>query len=156
MVTLAVYLLHGCSTQAHGCSSALDVSVYDHVTTTPQIFQVSTAMGFGFRCGFLGLLHMEIVQERLEREYDLDLIITAPTVVYKCAKTDGTEIIVDNPSKLPDAAYRDSISEPFCRCAQLALMSSCRSAEGGAAVVEGVCVGQTDHYPARHGAQRAW
>ena len=72
-------------------------------------------MGFGFRCGFLGLLHMEIVQERLEREYDLDLIITAPTVVYKCMMTDGEEVTVDNPCNLPDAARRESISEPYVR-----------------------------------------
>ena len=72
-------------------------------------------MGFGFRCGFLGLLHMEIVQERLEREYDLDLIITAPTVVYKCMLNDGEEIIVDNPCNLPDGAVREYISEPYVR-----------------------------------------
>lgn len=72
-------------------------------------------MGFGFRCGFLGLLHMEIVQERLEREYNLELIITAPTVVYKCTTTDGKEHIVDNPAKLPDASVREDISEPYCR-----------------------------------------
>eukprot|EP00889_Picochlorum_renovo_P003052 jgi/Picre1/30082/NNA_005453.t1 len=65
--------------------------------------EVSSAMGFGFRCGFLGLLHMEIVQERLEREYDLDLITTAPTVVFKCETTDHEEHIVDCPSKLPEA-----------------------------------------------------
>ena len=72
-------------------------------------------MGFGFRCGFLGLLHMEIVQERLEREYDLDLIITAPTVVYRCQRADGTEINVDNPCNLPDK--HDNLQEPYCRCA---------------------------------------
>ena len=77
--------------------------------------QVSSAMGFGFRCGFLGLLHMEIVQERLEREYDLDLIITAPTVVYKCMMTDGEEVTVDNPCNLPDAARREYITEPYVR-----------------------------------------
>lgn len=74
-------------------------------------------MGFGFRCGFLGLLHMEIVQERLEREYDLDLIITAPTVVYRAMLTSGEEVIVDNPCLLPDAAKRDYISEPYVRSA---------------------------------------
>lgn len=74
-------------------------------------------MGFGFRCGFLGLLHMEIVQERLEREYDLDLIITAPTVVYKAMLTDGEEVTVDNPCLLPDAARREYISEPYVRSA---------------------------------------
>ena len=64
----------------------------------------SEAMGFGFRCGFLGMLHMEIVQERLEREYDLDLITTAPTVIYEILKTDGTIMMLDNPSKLPVVA----------------------------------------------------
>jgi len=77
--------------------------------------EVSSAMGFGFRCGFLGLLHMEIVQERLEREYNLDLIITAPTVVFKCVTNDGKEHIVDCPSKLPDPNQRDHISEPYVR-----------------------------------------
>ncbi|KAL4448946.1 hypothetical protein ABPG77_007663 [Micractinium sp. CCAP 211/92] len=77
--------------------------------------EVSSAMGFGFRCGFLGLLHMEIVQERLEREYDLDLITTAPTVVFKAVTTGGQEIIVDCPSKLPEANKLDSISEPYVR-----------------------------------------
>ncbi|PSC73136.1 Elongation factor 4 [Micractinium conductrix] len=77
--------------------------------------EVSSAMGFGFRCGFLGLLHMEIVQERLEREYDLDLITTAPTVVFKAIKNNGEEIIVDCPSKLPEANRLNSISEPYVR-----------------------------------------
>ena len=72
-------------------------------------------MGFGFRCGFLGLLHMEIVQERLEREYDLDLIITAPTVVYTCGLDDGEEVTVDNPCNLPDAARPAYISEPYVK-----------------------------------------
>ena len=77
--------------------------------------EVSSAMGFGFRCGFLGLLHMEIVQERLEREYNLELITTAPTVVFKCVTVDGVEHIVDCPSKLPDAALREEVSEPYVR-----------------------------------------
>lgn len=77
--------------------------------------EVSSAMGFGFRCGFLGLLHMEIVQERLEREYDLDLITTAPTVVFKAVATDGTETVVDCPSKLPPGNRLASISEPYVR-----------------------------------------
>ena len=75
----------------------------------------SVAMGSGFRCGFLGLLHMEIVQERLEREYDLDLIITAPTVVYKCTTLDHQELIVSNPNDLPEPQKRRSLLEPFCR-----------------------------------------
>src|SRR5690606_12088294 len=64
--------------------------------------EVSDALGFGFRCGFLGMLHMEIIQERLEREYDLDLITTAPTVVYEVVKPNGDIVLVDNPSKMPD------------------------------------------------------
>ena len=75
----------------------------------------SEAMGFGFRCGFLGMLHMEIVQERLEREYDLNLISTAPTVVYEVLKTDGTILSLDNPSKLPPVNQTEEIREPIIR-----------------------------------------
>ncbi len=75
----------------------------------------SEAMGFGFRCGFLGMLHMEIVQERLEREYDLNLISTAPTVVYEVLKTDGSVISLDNPSKLPPSNYVQEVREPIIR-----------------------------------------
>ena len=75
--------------------------------------ETSTALGFGFRCGFLGMLHMEIVQERLEREYDLDLITTAPTVVYELLGSDGSVIYIDNPSKLPPAARIEEIREPI-------------------------------------------
>ncbi|MFK0570507.1 translation elongation factor 4 [Endozoicomonas sp.] len=75
----------------------------------------SDALGFGFRCGFLGMLHMEIVQERLEREYDLDLITTAPTVIYQCQMKNGSVVDVDNPSRLPDPAGIDEILEPVCR-----------------------------------------
>ena len=75
--------------------------------------EVSQALGFGFRCGFLGLLHMEIVQERLEREYDMDLITTAPTVVYEVLMKDGTLLEVENPSKLPDLAKIEEIREPI-------------------------------------------
>ncbi len=75
----------------------------------------SDALGFGFRCGFLGMLHMEIVQERLEREYDLDLIVTAPSVIYKVNMIDGSEVMVDNPATLPDPQKRESIEEPYVR-----------------------------------------
>ena len=75
--------------------------------------EVSQALGFGFRCGFLGLLHLEIVQERLEREFDMDLITTAPTVVYELLLKDGTVIEVENPSKLPDPSKIEEIREPI-------------------------------------------
>jgi GTP-binding protein LepA len=75
--------------------------------------EVSQALGFGFRCGFLGLLHMEIVQERLEREFDMDLITTAPTVVYEVELSDHTKVIVDNPSKMPEPSKIETIFEPM-------------------------------------------
>ncbi|HJV72891.1 MAG TPA: translation elongation factor 4 [Noviherbaspirillum sp.] len=75
--------------------------------------EVSQALGFGFRCGFLGLLHMEIVQERLEREFDMDLITTAPTVIYEVVQRDGTILMVDNPSKMPDPSKIEEIREPI-------------------------------------------
>jgi GTP-binding protein LepA len=75
--------------------------------------EVSQALGFGFRCGFLGLLHMDIVQERLEREFDMDLITTAPTVVYEVLMRDGTLLQVENPSKMPDPAKIEEIREPI-------------------------------------------
>ncbi len=75
--------------------------------------EVSQALGFGFRCGFLGLLHMDIVQERLEREYDMDLITTAPSVVYEVLLRDGTVVSVENPSKMPDPARIEEIREPI-------------------------------------------
>jgi GTP-binding protein LepA len=75
----------------------------------------SEALGFGFRCGFLGLLHMEIIQERLEREHNLDLITTAPSVVYHVTKTNGDMVIVDNPAKLPPIMNIDKIEEPFVK-----------------------------------------
>ena len=75
--------------------------------------EVSTALGFGFRCGFLGLLHMDIVQERLEREYDLDLITSAPTVIYEVLLTDGSVVNVDNPTKLPPQDRIAELREPI-------------------------------------------
>ena len=75
--------------------------------------ETSQALGFGFRCGFLGLLHMEIVQERLEREYDLDLVTTAPTVIYEIERRDGEVLKVDNPADLPDPSVTEEIREPI-------------------------------------------
>ena len=75
--------------------------------------EVSQALGFGFRCGFLGLLHMDVVQERLEREYDMDLITTAPTVIYQVVQRDGTTLSIENPAKLPDLSRVEDILEPI-------------------------------------------
>ncbi|HOB64525.1 MAG TPA: translation elongation factor 4, partial [Clostridia bacterium] len=75
----------------------------------------SGALGFGFRCGFLGLLHMEIIEERLEREFDLDLVTTAPSVSYKVYKTNGEMVVVENPSKLPSPALIEKIEEPMVK-----------------------------------------
>ncbi|MEL6246669.1 MAG: translation elongation factor 4 [Cyanobacteria bacterium J06627_15] len=77
--------------------------------------ETSSAMGFGFRCGFLGLLHMEIVQERLEREYNLELITTAPSVIYRVTTISGEVLYIDNPAELPDPQERESIEEPYVR-----------------------------------------
>ena len=77
--------------------------------------ETSVALGFGFRCGFLGLLHMDVVQERLEREYHLQLITTAPSVIYHVHKTDGTMVPVDNPAKLPPTQKIDFIEEPYVK-----------------------------------------
>lgn len=77
--------------------------------------ETSSALGFGFRCGFLGMLHMEIAQERLEREYDLSIVTTAPSVIYKVYKTDGEVVEIDNPANLPPAQVRDYIEEPYVK-----------------------------------------
>lgn len=77
--------------------------------------ETSQALGFGFRCGFLGLLHMDVIEERLEREFDLDLIATAPSVVYRCYLTDGTMIEIDNPAALPEPQKVDHIEEPYVK-----------------------------------------
>ena len=77
--------------------------------------ETSAALGFGFRCGFLGLLHLEIIQERLEREFDLDLIATAPSVVYKLLMTDGSVMELHNPADMPDVMKIDQIEEPWIK-----------------------------------------
>ena len=77
--------------------------------------ETSKALGFGFRVGFLGLLHMEIVRERLEREYDLDLVATAPSVAYKVTLNDGSEITIKSPQDLPEPTERREVAEPYVR-----------------------------------------
>jgi len=99
--------------------------------------ETSGALGFGFRCGFLGLLHMEIIRERLEREYDLNLIATAPSVEYRVITDDGEELVIDNPADLPDPAAIDTVLEPYLRTTIItpttytgALMDLCQNKRG--------------------------
>jgi GTP-binding protein LepA len=99
--------------------------------------ETSQALGFGFRCGFLGLLHMEIIQERIEREFKIDLITTAPSVIYHVVQTDGDEIKVDNPSKMPDPQKIDRIEEPYVKATMMtpndyvgAIMELCQAKRG--------------------------
>ncbi len=99
--------------------------------------ETSQALGFGFRCGFLGLLHMEIIQERIEREFNIDLITTAPSVIYKVRMTDGSEINIDNPSNMPDPQKIESVEEPYVKATLMApnefvgaIMELCQAKRG--------------------------
>ena len=99
--------------------------------------ETSQALGFGFRCGFLGLLHMDVIQERLEREFDLELIATAPSVIYHCYLTDGSEVIIDNPAMMPNPQVIDHIEEPYVKASIMtpgefvgAIMELCQNKRG--------------------------
>ena len=99
--------------------------------------ETSQALGFGFRCGFLGLLHMDVIQERLEREFDLELIATAPSVIYHCYLTDGSEVIIDNPAMMPAPQVIDHIVEPYVKASIMtpsefvgAIMELCQNKRG--------------------------
>ncbi|RYL90386.1 translation elongation factor 4 [Sporolactobacillus sp. THM19-2] len=105
--------------------------------------ETSEALGFGFRCGFLGLLHMDIVQERLEREFNIDLIATAPGVIYKVKKTDGTMVRVGNPADMPERKYIDEIEEPYVKATIMtpndyigAVMELCQRKRGEFGTIE--------------------
>ena len=99
--------------------------------------ETSQALGFGFRCGFLGLLHMEIIQERIEREFNIDLITTAPSVIYHITKTDGEKIIIDNPANMPEQVKIDMVEEPYVKAGIMvpndfvgAVMEICQNKRG--------------------------
>lgn len=99
--------------------------------------ETSQALGFGFRCGFLGLLHMEIIQERIEREFNIDLITTAPSVIYEVTMTDGTNVRIDNPSDMPEPGKIDEIEEPYVKATMMApndyvgaIMEICQNKRG--------------------------
>ena len=99
--------------------------------------ETSQALGFGFRCGFLGLLHMDVIQERLEREFDLELIATAPSVIYHCYLKDGSEVIIDNPAMMPAPQVIDHIEEPYVKASIMtpsefvgAIMELCQNKRG--------------------------
>jgi GTP-binding protein LepA len=99
--------------------------------------ETSQALGFGFRCGFLGLLHMEIIQERIEREFNIDLITTAPSVIYEVTMTDGTHVKIDNPSDMPEPGKIDEIEEPYVKATMMApndyvgaIMEICQNKRG--------------------------
>ena len=110
MVFCGIYPADGADYEA--LRDALDKLVLNDASLTYEP-ETSLALGFGFRCGFLGLLHMEIIQERLEREFDLDLVTTAPSVIYRVVKTDGKELVIDNPSNLPPATEIHYMEEPM-------------------------------------------
>ena len=120
----------------------------------------SQALGFGFRCGFLGLLHMEIVRERLEREFDLSLIASAPSVAYVACLTDGTTLKFDNPSEMPDASRIDHIDEPILRVTSDPSLRVHRSGDGalpveaGRARPDGVPVARAARARLPHAARR--
>ncbi len=99
--------------------------------------ETSQALGFGFRCGFLGMLHMEIIQERIEREFNIDLITTAPSVIYDVYMTDGEKVVVDNPSNMPDPQKIERVEEPYVKATMMvpndyvgAVMELCQGKRG--------------------------
>ena len=105
--------------------------------------ETSQALGFGFRCGFLGLLHMEIIQERIEREFKIDLITTAPSVIYEVNMTDGSKVRVDNPSEMPDPQKISSVEEPYVKATMMspndyvgAIMEICQNKRGNFITME--------------------